>query len=99
MQELNSRQYDGGLGYYQTEYERQCFNLRRLAQPIQDFPWLEIRDIPSIGGRGLFAKVPILKDQVVSDYRGLFITHDERLNMRMDPADETLVGDYEVEYN
>ncbi|KAK5977677.1 hypothetical protein GCK32_008312, partial [Trichostrongylus colubriformis] len=92
-------QYDGGLGYYQTEYERQCFNLRRLAQPIQDFPWLEIRDIPSISGRGLFAKVPMRKDQVVSDYRGLFITHDERLNMRMDPADETLVGDYEVEYN
>ncbi|KAK5982074.1 hypothetical protein GCK32_000827 [Trichostrongylus colubriformis] len=67
MQELNSRQYDGGLGYYQTEYERQCFNLRRLAQPIQDFPWLEIRDIPSIGGRGLFAKVPIRKDQVVGE--------------------------------
>ena len=35
MQELNSRQYDGGLGYYRSEYERQCFNLRRLAQPIQ----------------------------------------------------------------
>ncbi|KAK5982469.1 hypothetical protein GCK32_004737 [Trichostrongylus colubriformis] len=99
MQELNSRQFEGGLGYYRTEYERQCFNLRRLAQPIQDFPWLEIRDIPSIGGKGVFAKVQIQKDQVVSDYRGLFITHDDRLRMRMDPANETLVGDYEVEYN
>ncbi|KAK5980609.1 hypothetical protein GCK32_003582 [Trichostrongylus colubriformis] len=99
MQELNSRQYEGGLGYYRTEYERQCFNLRRLAQPIQDFPWLEIRDIPSIGGKGVFAKVQIQKDQVVSDYRGLFITHDDRMRMSMDPANETLVGDYEVEYN
>ncbi|KAK5986385.1 hypothetical protein GCK32_000360 [Trichostrongylus colubriformis] len=99
MQDLNSRQYSGGLGYFQSEYEQQCFNLRRVAQPIQDFPWLEIRDVPSIGGKGLFAKVAIQKDQVVSDYRGLFVASEDRLKMRMDSVNEKLVGDYEVEYN
>ncbi|KAK5978879.1 hypothetical protein GCK32_013863 [Trichostrongylus colubriformis] len=86
MQELNSRQCGG-------------VTCSMIICSIEDFPWLGIRDIPSIGGKGLFAKVPIRKDQVVSDYRGLFIIHDELLDMRMDPADEILVGDYKVEYN
>ncbi|XGW16368.1 hypothetical protein V3C99_001662 [Haemonchus contortus] len=100
MREFNSRQYSGGLGYFQDEYEQQCFNLRRVAQPIQDFPWLEIRDIPSINGKGLFAKVNIQKDQVVSDYRGKFVTKEEleEMKTKMNPTDSLSVGDYEVEF-
>ncbi|KAK6050690.1 hypothetical protein COOONC_11804, partial [Cooperia oncophora] len=81
MQELNDKTYTGGLGYYRSEYEQQCFDQRRLAQPIQDFPWLEVRDIPSINGRGIFAKTRILKDQIVCDYRGLFLTVEARDRM------------------
>ncbi|KAK6053029.1 hypothetical protein COOONC_09465 [Cooperia oncophora] len=85
---------------YRSEYEQQCFNQRRLAQPIQDFPWLEVRDIPSINGRGIFAKTRILKDQIVCDYRGLFLTVEARDRMleHMTREESELVGDYEVSY-
>ncbi|KAK6736945.1 hypothetical protein RB195_019565 [Necator americanus] len=71
LQQLNATEYTGGLTSFSTDFERRDFLRRRQQVPIQDFPWVEIREIPSIGGRGVFAKVPIPKDSVVCDYRGL----------------------------
>ncbi|KAK6761444.1 hypothetical protein RB195_022493 [Necator americanus] len=67
LQQLNATEYTGGLTSFSTDSKQRDFLRRRQ----QDFPWVEIREIPSIGGRGVFAKVPIPKDSVVCDYRGL----------------------------
>ncbi|CAJ0595995.1 unnamed protein product [Cylicocyclus nassatus] len=37
---------------------------------FKDFPWLEVREMLTIYGRGVYAKVDIAKEMAVVDYRG-----------------------------
>ncbi|CAJ0604871.1 unnamed protein product [Cylicocyclus nassatus] len=37
---------------------------------FKDFPWLEVREMPTINGRGVYAKVDIAKEMAVADVRG-----------------------------
>ncbi|EPB67715.1 hypothetical protein ANCCEY_13192 [Ancylostoma ceylanicum] len=57
------------------------FYKRREAKPIQDFPWLQVRDVPGMR-RGVFAKVAIEKNAVVSDYRQIRIIFFENWIMQ-----------------
>ncbi|KAK6767357.1 hypothetical protein RB195_026561 [Necator americanus] len=100
LQRLNDAEYTGGLSTFATEFERRDFMRRRQEQPVQDFTWLQIREIPGIGGRGVFAKVPIPKDAVVCDYRGLVLEEKEAnaLMDRMGKEEREHVEAYLVQY-
>ncbi|CAJ0597575.1 unnamed protein product [Cylicocyclus nassatus] len=58
--------YTGGLTEVENVWQLSNFIHRCHAQPVQDLPWLEVREMPTIKGRGVFAKVDI----AVADYRG-----------------------------
>ncbi|CAJ0605650.1 unnamed protein product [Cylicocyclus nassatus] len=70
LQLLNITSYTGGLTKVENVWQLNNFIHRCHAQPVQDFPWLEVREMPTIKGRGVFAKVDIAKGMAVADYRG-----------------------------
>ncbi|CAJ0598448.1 unnamed protein product [Cylicocyclus nassatus] len=102
LQRFNKRTYDGGLSRLETNYEKKEFFRRRDAKPVQDYPWLEVRELPApVNGRGIFAKVDIPKSYVVCDYRGKELHWDDadrRLNA-LGSEDQKIVESYMVEYN
>ncbi|CAJ0595602.1 unnamed protein product [Cylicocyclus nassatus] len=69
LQLLNSTSYTGGLTEVENVWQLSNFIHKCHAQPVQDFPWLEVREMPTIKGRGVFAKVDIAKGMAVADYR------------------------------
>ncbi|KAL6742596.1 hypothetical protein Aduo_015734 [Ancylostoma duodenale] len=82
-----------------NSFEFNQFHKRREAKPIQDFPWLEVREIPGIG-KGVFAKVETAKGAVVSDYRGLVLPFNEvdRMVRQLSPQLQKYMDSYLVEF-
>ncbi|CAJ0606093.1 unnamed protein product [Cylicocyclus nassatus] len=70
LEALNETPYTGGLTKIATVPQQNQFLRRSHAQPVQDFPWLEVREMPTINGRGVYAKVDIAKEMAVADVRG-----------------------------
>ncbi|EYC41047.1 hypothetical protein Y032_0584g308 [Ancylostoma ceylanicum] len=100
LQLLNETPYREGLSTLSNRYEIADFYRRKQRIPVQDFTWCEVRDIPAIGGRGLFAKVPLPKDCVVCDYSGPIVDVDnwERWRIEMPDEERSLVERYIVEF-
>ncbi|CAJ0594724.1 unnamed protein product [Cylicocyclus nassatus] len=61
--------YTGGLTKIEIVPQQNHFLRRCHAQPAQDFPWLEVREMPTINGRSVYARVDIAKEMAVADYR------------------------------
>ncbi|CAJ0608119.1 unnamed protein product [Cylicocyclus nassatus] len=70
LEALNETPYTGGLTKIATVPQQNQFLRRSHAQPVQDFPWLEVREMPTINRRGVYAKVDIAKEMAVADVRG-----------------------------
>ncbi|EYB84412.1 hypothetical protein Y032_0317g2327 [Ancylostoma ceylanicum] len=96
---FNGTGYDGGLGEFKT-WEEQCDSLRRCEQgPIQQFAWVEVREVPDIGGRGVYAKVPIPHGSILPDYRGSTLAYSLKYEVHVGSAPVTnVVMAYELTY-
>ncbi|EYB88990.1 hypothetical protein Y032_0238g3286 [Ancylostoma ceylanicum] len=97
---LNVRWCCTGPNVIVNKHDWNKFYKRKEAKPIQDFPWLQIRDVPGIG-RGVFAKVAIEKNAVVSDYRGNATSYDyaDEILSKMSQKKREFFGLYMVEYS
>ncbi|RCN49524.1 SET domain protein [Ancylostoma caninum] len=92
---LNETPYREGLTKLSTRFEIADFFRRKQRIPVQ------VRDIPTIGGRGVFAKVPLPRDSVVCDYSGPVVDVDkwERWRIDMPEEERILVERYIVEFS
>ncbi|VDP28228.1 unnamed protein product [Heligmosomoides polygyrus] len=103
MRELNSMPYEEPVKSLNSSFDLERFNCLRTAQPFQILPWLEIREIPEINGKGVFAKGKIGKSNIVSDYRSVLVpqhfVRDLQSSDQFTQEQKDLINDYVVDIN